>query len=133
MGDNRIGIDNSMNRFVLALACLSTGLVLGGCPSPSLPGATSSPIVRDPTTQIAAIESVFGAAVAGELVYLNSPNPDHAVVRQLEAYRIAAHAVLAPIATGPTPSSSTVLAAKAAVSALTSYMDARGITYQKGS
>ena len=102
-----------MRKFLLP-ASLAALLPLVACPG-----------LSDPTTAFTAILSAYSAAVAAEAVYLNTGHPDAALVKQIETYRVAAHNVLAPIeaeiAAGNAPTSTELLAAQAAVGALTQY------------
>lgn len=107
-----------------SIAALSAAVVL------ALGGCTSAQI-QDPTTVFSGVVATYTGAVAAEVTYESVGKPDPALVAKLETYRIAAHNVLQPIeddiAKGNAPTSVTVLAAQAAVTALTNYESTNGI------
>ncbi len=112
----------------LKLIALAAGvLLLGACAN-----------LKDPTTAIAAVDSAYAGAVAGEIAYLSGVVPgvkvDKAIAAQIEAYRVAAHNVLDPInkqiAAGTPPTSDQALAAQAVLNVLTAYLAANNIPTQ---
>lgn len=109
-----------MPSFKLFLPLALTGSLAAGCTS-----------LSDPTTAFSAVVATYSGAVAAEVAYESLPSPNVGTVRKLETLRIAADAVLHPIelaiAAGNPPSSDTVLAAQAAVGALTQYELANNI------
>lgn len=111
------GVASTLGGFALLLM---VGASLAACSS-----------LADPTTAVAAADEAYAAALAGELVYLESGRVSPTVVQQIAAYNTTAHAALAPlaadIAAGTPPTSDQSAAATAAVGALTNYLTSQNI------
>jgi len=92
----------------------------------------------DQNAVVAGIESGYIAAESAELVYIQSGKANPAVVKQAETYRIAAANAIKPVLAaaasgGSAASAAEIEAAQTALSALTSYLVANGITTIQGS
>ncbi|MDE1905002.1 MAG: hypothetical protein KGH75_00945 [Rhodospirillales bacterium] len=107
-------------------------LMLAGCVPPAAqtqaPGQTSGGAYDAAATALGA----YDAAVAAELTYLNLPTADPAVARQMEADRIAAWALVKPLADAAAagnaaPAAAAVTAAQAAIDVMNAYLTAHGV------
>lgn len=87
--------------------------------------------LSDPTTVVSSADAAYGAALAAELVWLNSGKADAATVQKIEAYRKPVHDQLTAlnnqIAAGQAPTSDAALALQTAVAAYQAYLTANGI------
>lgn len=86
---------------------------------------------------VAGLESGYIAAESAELVYQQSGRATAPVIRQIETYRVAAQQAIAPLMTaaetgGSVATAAQMEAAQAALTALTNYLIANGVTPKTG-
>lgn len=104
-----------MRKLFVAFAGVSL-LALGACTS-------ASPSID------ASLDTAYIAAVNAEIAYETLPTAKPAVVKQIEAYRVAAYADLQPVdAAAQSGQSIDYAVASAALATLANYLTAQGVT-----